>query len=139
MDTSADLRRLDYIVSRLTGDKSLRDEAQAIIQRLTESHRKNGTLAWWDTYGPSKPVSDTSRRIIDFVVLNGQATKAELAAALDQPEDNAYRYVFRANDQLHERGGTATIFWDGSGVARTATMSVIVSASTPTQDRTKLS
>lgn len=139
MDTSADLRRLDHIVSRLTGDKSLRDEAQAIIQRLTESHRKNGTSAWWDTYGPAEPVSDTSRRIIDFVVLNGQATKAELAAALDKPEDTAYRYVSRANNQLHDNGGKASISWDGGGVARTATISVIVSASTPTQDRTKLS
>ena len=129
MSANADLRRLESILERLTGDKKLRDEATRIIRRMIDS--QPATTVWWDSYGPDRPLSDTNRRIFDFVVVNGQATKEELAVHLNVDEDSAYRYVSRADGQLVDRGGKATISWDGNGVARTATTSIIVSNISP--------
>lgn len=125
MSMDSDLRRLGAILERLTGDKALRDEAKAIVRRLSDT--PPSTVDWWDTFGPNRPLSPTNRAIIDFVVVNGQATKQELAAHLNTDEENAYRYVSRADEQLLERGGKATISWDGRGVARTAATSIVVS------------
>ncbi len=132
MSTDADLRRLGKILERLTGDKRLLDDARAIVRRMIDA--QPATTVWWETYGPDRPLSDTNRRIIDFVVVNGQANKKELAAHLGVDEDSAYRYVSRADGQLLDRGGKATISWDGSGVARTATTSIVVSH-IPPQER----
>lgn len=125
MNTTAALRRLEQIVPRLTGDKTLRDEAVAIVRGLIDAQAS--TVVWWDQYGPDRPLSPVNRRLLDFVVINGAATKKELAAHLGVDEESAYRYVGRADAQLLERGGKATISWDGSGVARTATTSIVVS------------
>jgi hypothetical protein len=128
MSIEADLRRLGAILERLAGEQKLRDEAKAIVCRMiTAQARESTTTEWWATYGPNKPVSNSSRRIIDFVVINGEATKEELATHLGVEEETAYRYVSRADDQLLDRGGKATISFDGTGVARTAITSIIVS------------
>jgi hypothetical protein len=137
MSTIDDLRRLEHIVARLSGDKALRDEGLEIIRGMIDSQAP--TVVWWDQYGPDRPLSAQNRRIINFVVVNGAATKEELAAHLGVDQDSAYRYVSRADQQLLDRGGKATISWDGSGVARTAATSVVVSAFARPQDRTILS
>ena len=128
MSMDSDLLRLGKIIERLTTDKALLDEAKAIVRRIADAQaRESTTTEWWATYGPDKPVSNSSRRIIDFVVVNGEATKEELANHLGVEEETAYRYVSRADDQLLDRGGKATISFDGTGVARTATTSIVVS------------
>jgi hypothetical protein len=133
VSTTADLRRLDFILSKLTGDKRLRDEAQAIVRGMIDAQaRENTTTEWWAENGPTgKPLSGQEKRVVDFVVVNGSATKKELARHLGVGEDAAYRYVSRANTHLHDEGGKASISWDGSGAARTATISVVVSSFSP--------
>jgi len=123
VNMTAALRRLEQILPRLTGDKALRDEAVALIRNLIDAQAS--TVEWWDHYGPDRPLSPQTRRLVEFVVVNEGATKKELAAHLDIDEDSAYRTVGRADEQLLERGGKATISWDGSGVARTATTSIV--------------
>jgi hypothetical protein len=122
VNTTDALRRLEHILPRLTGDKALRDEAVELVRGMIDAQAP--TAVWWDKYGPDRPLSPATRRLIDFVLVNGAATKEELAAHLNVDEDSAYRYVGRADEQLLARGGKATISWDGSGVARTATTSV---------------
>ncbi len=129
MSTTAALRRLEQIVPRLTGDKALRAEAVALVRQLIDDQASTGV--WWDQYGPDRPLSPVNQRLLDFVVVNGAATKKDLAAHLNVDEDSAYRYVSKADNQLLERGGRATISWDGSGVARTATTSIVVSQISP--------
>lgn len=129
MNTTAALRRLEQIIPRLTGDKALRDEAVALVRNLIDDQAS--TVVWWDQYGPDRPLSPANRRLVDFVVINGAATKKELASHLGVDEKSAYRYVGRADGQLLDRGGKATIFWDGNGVARTATTSIVVSHISP--------
>jgi hypothetical protein len=129
VNTTAALRRLERILPRLTGDKALRDEAVSIVRGMIDAQAP--TVVWWDDYGPETPLSPANRLLVDFVVVNGEATKEELAAHLGVDEDSAYRYVARADKQLLERGGKATISWDGSGVARTATTSIVVSQVSP--------
>jgi hypothetical protein len=126
VNTTAALRRLEHILPRLTGEKALLDEATAIIRGMIDAQAP--TVVWWNQYGPDRPLSPVNRRLVDFVILNGEATKKELAAHLGVDEDSAYRYVARADQQLLDRGGKATISWDGSGVARTATTSIVVTA-----------
>jgi uncharacterized protein YidB (DUF937 family) len=132
MSIQADLRRLGVILERLAGEQKLRDEAKAIVCRMITAQAREGTTTeWWATYGTNKPVSDSIRRVIDFSVINDGATTKELAAHLGVDEETAYRYVSRADDQLLDRGGKATISFDGTGVARTATTSIIVSNISP--------
>jgi hypothetical protein len=76
-------------------------------------------------------LSPRARQLVDFVVANGGATEGQIATFLGINEDNARKLVKRADDQLLERGGKATISWDGSGVARTATTSVVVCSFSP--------
>ncbi len=129
MNTTAALRRLERILPRLTGDKALRDEAVSIVRGMIDAQAP--TVVWWDDYGPETPLSPTNRRLVDFVVVNGKATKKELAAHLGVEEDTAYKYVSNADRQLLERGGKATISWDGHGLARTATTSLVVCSFSP--------
>lgn len=129
MNTTAALRRLEHILPRLTGDKALRDEAVAIVRGMIDAQAS--TAVWWDTYGPDRDLSPRARQLVDFVVANGGATEGQIATFLGINEDNARKLVKRADDQLLERGGKATISWDGSGVARTATTSVVVCSFSP--------
>jgi hypothetical protein len=99
-----------------------------------------GTTAWWQEFGPKgKPLAPQCERAVDLVVTNHGASVTELARTLVITEDNAYRLVTRANNQLHDRGGAASISWDGTKIARTATISVVVSPFPPSQERTNLS
>lgn len=128
MSTSSDLRRLEEIVGKLSGEKALRDEAKAIIRGMIDAQaRDSTTAAWWGENGPKRPLSPQARRVVDFVVVNDGATVREIATNLGIEEDNARRLVNRADDQLLDREGKATISWDGTGVARTATTSIVVS------------
>lgn len=129
MNTTAALRLLERDIIRQGGDQKLRDANVAIVRGMIDAQAP--TAVWWDQYGPDRPLSDTIRRLLEFVVVNGEATKKELAAHLGVDEDSAYRYVGRADEQLLARGGKATISWDGSGVARTATISVTVCSFSP--------
>lgn len=140
MSIDSDLRRLDEIIGKLTGDKALRDEAKAIVRRMIDAQaRDNTTTQWWRENPPIRPLSQKVHDCVDFVVVNDGATDEEIAVQLGIGRDNARRLVHRADDQLLERVRKVSISWDGSGVARTATTSIVVSAITPSPDRTKLS
>lgn len=131
MSTDANLRRLEEIVGKLSGDNALRDEAKAIIRGMIDAQARDSvTTRYWRENPPAKPLSPKVRQLVDFVVVNDGATEAELAASLGIKEDNARRLVHRADDQLVERVGKVSISWDGSGVARTATTSIVVSSLT---------
>lgn len=133
MNTTAALHRLERDIIRQGGDQKLRDANVAIVRGMIDAQaREQATTVWWDTNGPTgEPLPNKERAIVNFVVVNGSATKKELAAHLGVGEDTAYRYVSRANTHLHAEGGKASISWDGSGVARTASISVVVSSFSP--------
>ena len=120
MSIYSDFVRCEVIVKRCTTDKKILDEVRDIVRRNLDA--KPSTAVWWDRYGPGPdcPLSKQNMRVIDFVVLNAAASVKELAAQLGKDESTAYRYVSRADGQLLERGGKATIFLDGSGVVRTS-------------------
>ena len=141
MPSDAELERLEHIIQRLTGDKALRDEAIAIVKQLkTGLIKETGTTAWWQEFGPkSKALSPQCQRAVDLVVTNNGVSVRELASTLDTTEETAYRLVTRANNQLHDRGGAASISWNGNRIAHTATISAIVSALPSSQERTNLS
>lgn len=119
MSIYSDFVRLDFNFQRLTGDKKVLDESRAIVRRNLDAA---STVKWWDRYGPDRPLSPKSMAVINFAVLNDGVTKKVLAVQLGLDESTVYRYVTRANGELHERGAKALISWDGNGVARTAAM-----------------
>jgi hypothetical protein len=127
MSDIADLRRLEEIVARLTGEKALRDEAKDIVRRLITG---SDTAAWWADHGPERPLPPAPRSLVDYVVVNGQASVSEIAATLDIEEEYARRLVSRADTALLERGGKATISISG-GIVRTAATSIVVSSLRP--------
>ena len=132
MNTTAALRRLERDIIRQGGDKKLLDANVAIVRGMIDAQAASDTTTvWWDEYGPDRDLSRRARQLVDFVVVNGGATEEQIAAALGINEDNARKLVKRADDQLLERGGKATISWDGRGVARTATTSVVVCSFSP--------
>lgn len=142
MSLTADLCRLERIIARLTGEKALLDEAKKLIRRsIASQETEASSTEWWATYGPKKPVSNRPRQLIDLVVANGEASPEEIATALDITEGNARKLVHRASNQLlfNDGGGKVTIGFDGSGIARTASTSIVVSSFSPPVDRTRLS
>ena len=124
MSDIADLRRLEEIVARLAGDKALRDEAKEILRRLVST---SGTAGWWATHGPDRPLAQKPRALVDYVVVNGQASVREIAATLNIDDDYARRLVSRADTALVDHGGKATISISG-GIVRTATTMIISSS-----------
>jgi hypothetical protein len=132
VNTTAALRRLEHILPRLTGDKALRDEAVAIVRGMIDTQEASDTTTVW--YGENllgEPMPRHLRPVFDFVLVNGEGTKEQIARNTGLKEDTVYRYVTRANKYLHANGGKASISWDGSGVARTASISVVVCSFSP--------
>lgn len=123
-----DLQRLQTLLSRLTGDKAVRDEAVQLVQQLLAVSPAFDD--WWETYGPKQewkpghPLPPQSRRLIDFIRVSGEATPAEIAANLEIDEDYARRLVSRTSTRLLDTGANATISISG-GVCRTAAMTAI--------------
>lgn len=139
MNTTAALRRLEQIVPRLTGDKALRDEAVAIVRGLIDAQAS--TVVWWGQYGPEPgkewrpglPLPPRPMALVDYIVLNGPSPVAAVAANLGIEEDNLRRVVSRADTQLVDRGGKATISIS-AGMVQTATTSIVGGSSTPCDD-----
>jgi len=134
MSLTADLCRLERIIARLTGEKALLDEAKKLVRRsIVAQETEASSTEWGATYLPNKPLTPQVRRLVDFVVANGKARNEEIAAALDITEAYARRLVHRADEQLllNDGGGKVTIGFDGSGIARTASTSIVVSSFLP--------
>lgn len=134
MNVDADLRRLEAILSRLTGDKALRDEAKAIVRRMIEA--RPSTVVWWDQYGPSPkkewrpghPLPPKPLALVDYIVLNGPSPVSVVASSLEIDEAYARRLVSRTDTELHNRGGKAEISI-AAGMVHTATTSIVVGPS----------
>jgi hypothetical protein len=140
MSIDADLRRLDHILSRLTGDKALRDEAKAIVNRMIDAPAP--TAAWWDRHGPPpdrewKPgvavLPPRSLRLWDCIIDRGPSSVREVSLFLGIDEAYARRLVSRADTEMLNRGGNATIAID-AGMIRTAIRTIVVSQTTARND-----
>jgi hypothetical protein len=132
MSTTNDLRRLEHIVARLSGDKNLLEEAKAIVRGMIDAHTStSATTIWWETYGPKKewqpgiPLPPTPRRLVDLIVTAGPLPLNAVAANLCIDEEYARRLVSRTDTQLLDRGGKATISIS-AGMVHTATTSFVV-------------
>jgi hypothetical protein len=125
MSDIADIRRLEKIVVRLTGDRALRDEAIAIIRGMIEAQESTSASAeWWATTGPDRPLNQKPRALVDYVVVNHQASVKEIAVQLNIDDDYARRLVNRADKELLDRGAKAMISITG-GTVHTSTRIIV--------------
>lgn len=136
MNTTAALRRLERILPRLTGDKSLRDEAVSIVRGMIDAQEAtSASTEWWATYGPEPgrewrpgiPLSPKPRALVDQIVTFGPCPVEQVAVSLGIEPENARRLVSRADTELLDRGGKATIAI-ASGNVYTSTRIIISSA-----------
>ena len=131
MNTVESLRRLEHIVSRLTGDKALRDEATSLVRKIISSQQTTSSSAeWWAKYGPSTKqqpgpaISPQPRALVDLIVTLGPCPVDQVATSLQVSPDYARRLVNRADTQLLDRGGKATISI-ANGFVHTSTRCVL--------------
>lgn len=133
MNAAASLRRVEHILTRLTGDKALRDEALAIVREIAEDQEITSQSAeWWATYGPTpgneykpgEPLPPKCRALVDQVVTFGPCSVDQVAISLDIGHEYARRLVSRADGHLFEGGSKAAISI-ANGVVHTSTRGII--------------
>lgn len=137
MNTPAGLRRLEQILPRLTGDKALRDEAVAIVRAMIDAQAvEDTTTRWWAENGPppekewrpGHPLPPKPTALFDYIVLNGPSKVAVVSSNLEIDDHYTRRLVSRADTELLNRGGKATIHIS-AGMIQTATTLIDVGSS----------
>lgn len=133
MNAAASLRRVEHILSRLTGDKALRDEAISLVREIIDDQELTSQSSeWWATYGPmpgdeykpGEPLRPRQRAVVDQVVTFGPCSVDQVALSLGVEHDNARKIVSRADIELLERGSKAAISI-ANGVVHTSTRGII--------------
>jgi hypothetical protein len=134
MSDIADLRRLEEIVARLTGERAIRDEAISLVRQMIDAQATSDTATvWWGENGPApgreyepgKPLSPKPLALVDLTVNSEVLPVRAGAAELGVSPETLRRYVSRADTEMHNRGCKATIFIS-RGMVQTATTSIVV-------------
>ena len=133
MNAAASLRRVEHILTRLAGDKALRDEALSLVREIIEDQELTSLSAeWWATYGPppgneykpGEPLKRRQRALVDQIVTFGPCSVDQVALSLGVENENARKIVSRADIELLESGSKAAISI-ANGVVHTSTRVVI--------------
>jgi hypothetical protein len=134
MSDIADIRRLEKIVGRLTGDKALRDEAIAIIRGMIDAQESTSASAeWWANNGcePDRhwrpgisQLSPKPRSLVDLIVVFGPDKVNDVARQLGIEPQNARRLVARTDTELLDRGAKAMISIT-HGIVHTSTRIIV--------------
>jgi hypothetical protein len=127
MSTAADLRRVERLICRLTGDKADRDEALYLVRRLLSEHEHAAAFeAWTVAHAPQWNGKPAEVQAIQLGLAQGHVDRDDLAAILSAEDGTPASYeavrqfVTRLRLSLHRSGATASVKQaTRSGVYRT--------------------
>lgn len=127
MSTAADLRRVERLICRLTGDKADRDEALWLVRRVLSGLEQSSAFdAWKVEHAPRWNGRAAEVQTIQLGLAQGYVDRDDLAAILSAEDGTPASYeavrqfVTRLRLSLHRSGATVSVKQaTRSGVYRT--------------------